>query len=309
MRPRLPARARPEPAVAARDLLLLITAAIWGFAFVAQRVGMKHLGPFAFTALRFALGALSLQPLILVRRRALDPRPSGGRLPLYGLAAGTVLFAGASLQQAGLVTTTAGKAGFITGLYVVLVPLFGLLWRQRPGTLRWLAVLLAVAGLYLLSVTEGLTIGAGDLLVLAGALFWAAHMQLIARWAGRVDPIELAAAQFAVCAALSGACSLVAERTTAAAIGAAIAPLLYGGLLSVSVAYTLQVVAQKRVHPTHAAILLSLESAFAALGGAVVLGERLSAREILGCGLLLAGMLLSQLSSGRASLAHPAAAE
>jgi drug/metabolite transporter (DMT)-like permease len=289
---------RPS-AVAANDLLLLLTAAIWGFAFVAQRVGMDHVGPLAFNALRFALGAAALLPLVALRR--LSAARGGAAVPsrclvVYGSVAGVVLFAGAALQQAGLVTTTAGKAGFITGLYVVLVPLSGLLWRQRPGALRWLAVSLAVAGLYLLSVTGRLAMGPGDLLVLASALFWAAHVQVIARWAGRVDPVELAATQFVVCAALSGALSLLVERTTMAGITGALVPLLYGGLLSVGVAYTLQVVAQRHAPPTHAAILLSLEGAFAALGGALVLGERLSAREVAGCVLLLAGMLLSQLS-------------
>ncbi len=298
-------RAERRPGVAGNDLLLLLTAAIWGFAFVAQRVGMDHVGPLAFNALRFALGAASLVPLILLRRRAAAGRIAAGqaRLALYGCVAGAVLFAGAALQQVGLVTTTAGKAGFITGLYVVLVPLSGLLWRQRPGGLRWLAVLLAVAGLYLLSVTGRLTIGPGDLLVLASAFFWAAHVQLMARWAGRVDPIELAAAQYVVCAAVSGALALLIERTTLAGISGAAVPLLYGGLMSVGVAYTLQVIAQRSAHPTHAAILLSLEGAFAALGGAVLLGERLSRREVAGCALLLAGMLLSQISPARAALA------
>jgi drug/metabolite transporter (DMT)-like permease len=298
-------RPRPGPAVL-NDLLLLLTAGIWGFAFVAQRAGMEHLGPLAFNALRFALGALTLAPVIALRRRAFalpSPAAAGGQLGLYGLAAGAVLFAGASLQQAGLVTTTAGKAGFITGLYVVLVPLFGLFGGQRAGALRWIAVGLAVAGLYLLSVSERLTTGRGDLLVLAGAFFWAAHVQLISRWSGRVDPIELAALQFAVCAAASGALSLLLERTSPQGIAGALAPLLYGGFLSVAVAFTLQVVAQKRAHPTHAAILLSLEGAFAALGGALLLGERLAAREAAGCGLLLAGMLASQLSPSPAPLA------
>lgn len=309
MRTPPPGRPGRPAAVAANDLLLLITAAVWGFAFVAQRLGMEHIGPFAFNALRFALGALSLLPLVLLRRRATPRRPAAA-VPLApaGLVAGAVLFAGASLQQVGLVTTTAGKAGFITGLYVVLVPLFGLLAGQRPGALRWVAVALAVAGLYLLSVTERLTVGAGDLLVLASALFWAAHVQVIALWANRVDPVELAAVQFAVCAAASAAGSLIAERTTACAIGGAAVPLLYGGLLSVGVAYTLQVVAQRRAHPTHAAILLSLEGAFAALGGAIVLGERLSAREVAGCLLLLVGMLLSQLAPSRSGAGSAAAA-
>jgi drug/metabolite transporter (DMT)-like permease len=302
-----PTAPREGLATAANDAVLLVTAAIWGFAFVAQRVGMEHVGPFTYNAVRFALGALSLVPLIVVRRRrrvaAAPTADPGSRRTFarYGLGIGIVLFAGASLQQAGIVTTTAGKAGFITGLYVVLVPLFGLLAGQKAGTGRWIAVALAVAGLYLLSIREHLAIEPGDLLVLIGAFFWAGHVQLVGRWAPRVDPIELAAAQFAVCSAGSSVVAIVMETAAPGALRAALVPILYGGLLSVGVAYTLQVVAQKRAHPTHAAILLSLEGAFAAVGGALVLGEHLTARELVGCALLLAGMLLSQLAPRRPS--------
>jgi drug/metabolite transporter (DMT)-like permease len=293
--------APPGLVTAANDAVLLVTAAIWGLGFVAQRVGMEHMGPYTFNAVRFALGALSLVPLIVVRKRRHAAAPfadpvSRRAFARYGLAVGIVLFAAASLQQAGIVTTTAGKAGFITGLYVVLVPLFGLLAGQKAGAGRWVAVLLALAGLYLLSIKGQLTIEPGDLLVLIGAFFWAAHVQLIARWAPRVDPVELAAAQFAVCSAASSVVALVSETAAAGALQAALVPILYGGLLSVGLAYTLQVVAQRRAHPTHAAILLSLEGAFGAVGGALILGEHLTARELGGCALLLAGMLLSQLA-------------
>jgi drug/metabolite transporter (DMT)-like permease len=286
-----PGRAGPR---AVNDSLLLLTAAIWGFAFVAQRAGMERLGPFAFNALRFALGTLALVPPILARRSAGVRGPAG--LLRAGLPVGIALFAGASLQQIGLVSTTAGKAGFITGLYVVLVPLLGLLRSQRPGALRWVAVLVALLGLYLLSVTERASIEPGDLLVLAGAFFWALHVQLVGHAAARTDPIELAATQFGICAASSALVSLAAERTSVAAVRGTAVPLLYAGLLSVGVAYTLQVIAQRRAHPTHAAILLSLEGAFAALGGALLLGERLAPRELAGCALMFAAMLLSQIA-------------
>lgn len=287
-----------RPVVLKSDLLLLLTAAIWGFAFVAQRLGMAHVGPFTFNGVRFALGALALLPLI-VRRRARPPRP-GEHRSVAGLAgaaaiAGLALFGGASLQQVGLLYTTAGNAGFITGLYVVIVPLLGLIWRQRPGTGTWVGALLAAAGLYLLSVTEGLQIAWGDLLELAGAVVWAGHVLLIGWLSPRVDPVELAAGQFATCSVLSLSVALVLEPIAAAGIAAAALPILYGGLFSVGIAYTLQVVAQRQAHPAHAAILLSLEAVFAAAGGWLILDERLTTRAMAGCALMLAGMLTSQL--------------
>ena len=278
------------------DSLLLLTAAIWGFAFVAQRAGMDHLGPFSYNGVRFALGALSLLPLIAVRRRrAGAARPARSRQAVAGLAAGVVLFGGASLQQIGIVTTSAGKAGFITGLYVILVPLVGLFWGQRTGPERWIGAVLAIAGLYFLSVTETFTMARGDFLVLLGALFWTAHVQVLAYFSPRVDAVELAAFQFAVCALLSLAAALVLEGPTVAAVLQAAAPIVYGGVFSVGVAYTLQVVAQKKAPPAHAAILLSLEGVFAALGGRVVLAENLSPRGLLGAALMLTGMIVSQI--------------
>jgi len=299
-----------KPAVLANDALLLLTAAIWGFAFVAQRAGMEHVGPFWFTSVRFALGSLSLVPFVLWRRRAAGKAaaggPAGGLAPAAaspprlrvlpaGLLAGAVLFGGAVLQQIGMVWTTAGKAGFITGLYVVLVPLAGLLWGERAGWARWVAALLAAAGLFLLSVTNALTLERGDLFVLAGALFWTAHVRLLGWLSPRTDPVALSCVQFAVCALLSGAAAALSEPLALDALLAAGIPILYGGLLSVGVAYTLQVVAQRHAPPAHAAVLLSLETVFAALGGALVLGERLPPRGLLGCALMFAGMICSQL--------------
>lgn len=285
------------------DALLLLTAAIWGFAFVAQRAGMGFVRPFTYNGVRFALGALSLLPLVLLRRRrsAADAQPvqgpppaRGGPLLLPGLGAGAVLFIAVSLQQIGIVTTTAGKAGFITGLYVVLVPISGLLWGQRAGWGRWLGAALAVGGLYLLSVTGRFTVARGDLLVLAGAAFWAAHVQLIGWASPRVDSLQLSAAQFAVCSLLSMGVALLTEKVQAADILAAAGPILYGGICSVGVAYTLQVVVQKTAHPAHAAILLSLEGVFAVLGGRLILQETLSPRALAGCALMLGAMVASQ---------------
>lgn len=276
------------------DILLLLAAAIWGFAFVAQRAGMEHVGPFTFNGARFLLGAFALLPFIGRAARA-----GLGSAPAWrgGLLAGVVLFVGANLQQWGIVSTTAGKAGFITGLYVIIVPLIGLLLpahgRTGPGT--WLGAALAVAGLYLLSAREGLRIGRGDLLVLAGAAVWAAHVLVIGALTRRFEPRLIAFQQFLICGLLSAALALVAEPGQAAGLPAAALPVLYAGLFSTAVAFTLQVVAQRDAHPSHAAVLLSLEAVFAVLGGWLLLAEHLSARGLLGCALMLAGMLASQL--------------
>jgi drug/metabolite transporter (DMT)-like permease len=293
-----------RPRALRSDALLLLTAAIWGFAFVAQRAGMEHVGPFTFNAIRFGIGSLVLLPLVLRGGRLIGVRPAGarppgrplaGRLLKGGLLAGVILFAGATLQQAGLVYTTAGKAGFITGLYVILVPLLGLLWRHRPGLGGWLGAALAVGGLCLLSVNEHWSIGRGDALVLAGAFAWAAHVLVIARLSPTMPATTLASFQFGVCAVLSLLVALATEQTTRAGLCGATAPILYSGLLSVGIAYTLQVVAQREAPPAHAAIIMSLETVFAALGGWILLQESFSSRDLLGCGLMLAGMVVSQI--------------
>jgi len=289
------------------DVLLLITAAIWGFAFAAQRVGMEHVGPFTYTGVRFALGSLSLVPLVLRDRGACAPAPdpAGRRLFLLGGGAiGLVLFAAASLQQVGLLYTTAGKAGFITGLYVVIVPFFGLLRRHRLPSATLVGAGLAAVGLYLLSVTESLRIEPGDLLVLVGAFFWSAHVLLIGWLSPQVRPVHLACYQFGICAALALGVAFCCEPVRWSTIRAAALPILYGGVLSVGIAYTLQVVAQREAHPAHASILMSLEAVFAALGGWIVLRERLSSRALAGCAFMLAGMLVSQ--SRHPSMPRPA---
>jgi drug/metabolite transporter (DMT)-like permease len=222
--------------------------------------------------------------------------PAGSKTILFGGAAlGLALFSGASLQQIGLVYTTAGKAGFITGLYVIIVPLLGLFWRQQPKIGTWIGAVLAAIGLYFLSVTEEFTIELGDLLVLIGAFFWAAHVLIIGWLSPRINPIKLAFSQYVACSILSLITACIIEDIKMLSIFQAAIPILYGGLLSVGIAYTLQVIAQRDAHPAHAAILLSLEAVFAALGGWWVLGEIISARGLFGCGLMLAGMMLSQL--------------
>lgn len=284
----------------ANDALLLLTSAIWGFSFVAQRAGMQHVGPLWFTAVRFALGSVALLPIVLLRRGRAAPVEGGAGPRRFnpfaaGALAGIVLFGGAILQQAGMVWTSAGKAGFITGLYVVLVPLVGLFAGERAGWARWAAALLALAGLFFLTVSRSFTLAPGDLLVLAGTAFWTAHVRILGWLSPRTDPFALSCVQFAVCSLASAAAGIFLERVSLQAVLAAAVPILYGGLLSVGVAFTLQVVAQRNAPPAHAAVLLSLETVFAALGGALLLGERLGPRGVLGSALMFAAMLCSQV--------------
>ena len=283
------------------NALLLITAAIWGFAFVAQRVGMDYVGPFTFNAARFILGSLSLLPLLFISRgqRAsaenMMTRPGWKPVVVGGLSAGFLLFMGMSLQQVGLVYTTAGKAGFITSLYVVLVPILALCWKQstNPGT--WIGAVLAAIGLYFLGVTERFTIEFGDLLEFFCAFFWAGQVLMIGWLSPRIQSVKLAFAQFVVCAVLSFLVAVVFEDISWDALVQATWPILYGGILSSGVAFTFQVMAQRHTHPAHASIIMSLEAVFAALGGWLLLNELLSMRGLLGCGLMLGGMLISQL--------------
>jgi drug/metabolite transporter (DMT)-like permease len=284
------------------DGLLLLTAAIWGAAFSAQRSGMESIGPFAFNAVRYAVGALSVLPLLLFSRyRARRAGPSGGPRPRLRLKlayvgiTGAVLFCGTSLQQAGLVTTTAGNAGFITALYVVLVPLVGIAFGKRSGKLIWVGAVLALAGLYILSVGSGFTVSRGDLLELVGAIFWTFHILVVGRFGTRMDGLELAVGQFLTASVLSLAGALAFEPRAFAGTLSAAVPILYGGVCSTGIAFTLQIFAQKEAHPAHASIIMSLESLFAAIGGIILLGEPLTGRLAIGGALMLAGTIISQL--------------
>jgi drug/metabolite transporter (DMT)-like permease len=283
------------------DALILLASAIWGFAFVAQRIGMDYVGPFTFNGVRFALGSLVLLPLILrngiwKNRSRISASTAGKKTLMFGGGLlGIALFAAASLQQVGLVYTTAGNAGFITGLYVVIVPILGLLWGQHPNAGTWIGVLLAAVGLYFLSVTDELTISLGDMLELFGAILWAVQILIVGWLSPKTDPIKLAVAEFSTCSLLSLFTAFIFEEIALNTLLQAIIPILYCGVLSVGVAFTLQVVAQQNAHPAHAAILFSLESVFAALGGWLILNETISSRGLVGCALMLSGMLLSQL--------------
>jgi len=281
--------------------LLLLTAAIWGFAFVAQRVGMQHVGAFTFNGLRFMLGSISLLPILYFingkSKESYDDKKEDSNntsVIIAGIIAGSVLFFGASLQQVGLIYTTAGKAGFITGLYIVIVPILGLFIKQKTNVATWLGVLVAAVGLYFLSVNEGFYIEFGDLLELIGAVFWAVHILVIDYFTKKVDALKLSFAQYITCSVLSLITAFIFEDINFGVIPQVIIPLLYGGIMSVGVAYTLQVVAQKHAKPSHAAIAMSMESVFASIGGLLLLGEIMPLRGYLGCALMLAGMLLSQ---------------
>ncbi len=289
------------------DLLLLITSAIWGFAFVAQRLGMEHIGPFTYNGIRFAIGSISLLPIIALRSKKVqteflqttDPSRPRTNKPhnffLNTLLAGTVLFIGASLQQAGIQYTTAGKAGFLTGLYVVLVPVVGIFISHKTKLPTWIGALFAFVGMYFLSSPErNSSINPGDILVILSAFFWSFHVLIIDWLAKKIDAIKLASAQFAWCSLFSLITAILFEHIVHANIIKALLPILYGGLCSVGIAYTLQVVAQKDAPPAHASILLCLEGVFAVLGGTILLSEPLTAKNITGSLLMFAGMLATQ---------------
>lgn len=280
------------------DLLMLLTAMIWGSSFVAQRLGMDAIGPFLYTGLRFALATVVLLPLVILlshRAGGKPPQPINRGLLLGGTVMGLALALGINLQQVGLLFTSVTNSGFITGLYVIVVPLLGLFLGHKTGLGIWLGAGLAVVGMVLLSVGEGFHVASGDWLQLAGAFVWGAHVLLVSFFASRHDPLRLALLQFAVCAVVSLALAIALEKIELAAIVTAGPALLYGGLLGVAVGFTLQVIAQKHAIASHAAIILSLEAVFAAIAGAIFLSEALALKGYIGCALMFSGMLLAQL--------------
>jgi drug/metabolite transporter (DMT)-like permease len=282
------------------NLLLLLTAVIWGFAFVAQRAGMEFLGPFTFNTARFTLGSLSLIPLLVLNQKRKFEKESNQpfadrNILISGLASGTVLFLGAAFQQSGLVYTDAGKAGFITGFYIILVPILGLFIKQKTSMFTWFGAVVAIFGLYLLSVNESFEINIGDVLVFIGAFFWAIQILVIGFYSKRIDPFKLAFSQFVVCSILSLFAAALTESIQLQNILQALLPILYAGLFSVGIAFTIQVVAQREAHPANAAIIMSLEAVFAVIGGWLILNESIPLRGFLGCILMLLGMILSQL--------------
>ena len=309
------------------NLLLALTALIWGSAFVAQSVGMDYLGPFTFNSIRSAMGGLVLLPVLFILkgrgRKSRQPESAAGEPSAYvssmggpsagdssmgessvgdrktlvtgGILCGIALAVASSLQQIGIVYTSAGKAGFITALYILIVPIIRLFLGRRAGRKVWIGVALAVAGMYFLCITDGFSISKGDFLVFLCAVIFSVHILVIDHFAPKVDSVALSCIQFLVCGILCAVPTLALERPQVDEILAAWMPLAYAGVLSCGVAYTLQVIAQKNTDPTVASLLLSLESVFSVLTGWVILGERLSGRELFGCALVFAAVLLAQL--------------
>ena len=289
------------------NFLLALTAFIWGSAFVAQSVGMDYLGPFTFNSIRCLMGGIVLIPVLLLFKRNGREKSQeqvaevagagiGSRKDLIvgGICCGLALAAGSSLQQIGLVYTTAGKAGFITALYIVIVPVMGILLGKRVGLKVWIGVVLAATGMYFLCITEGFSIAKGDFFVFLCAAAFSVHILVIDSFAPKVDGVALSCIQFFVCGILCAVPMLVSEQPQISQIMEAWVPLAYAGVLSCGVAYTLQVVAQKNTDPAVASLILSLESVFSVLAGWVILGERLSGRELFGCALVFTAVILAQ---------------
>jgi len=282
------------------NIMLLAAAAIWGFAFVAQSVGMQYLGPFTFNFLRFMLGSFSLIPLIIMnnRKRSLKIDSNNKKNMLIGgLLLGTVLFLASSFQQIGIIGTSVGKAAFITGLYVIIVPFLSVFLNQKLSLNAWLGAIFSIAGLYFISITDRFYMSTYDLLELGSALFYALHILLIDYFSNKIDAIKLAFYQYVTCSILSFFVSVFTEKIIIYEIFQAIIPILYAGICSVGIAYTLQIVGQKNAKPFYAAIILSMESVFATIGGFLILHENLTIKNILGCLLILFGMILSQIKN------------
>ncbi|MDR1815878.1 MAG: DMT family transporter [Clostridiales Family XIII bacterium] len=288
-------------------VFLFLTSLIWGFSFVAQVVGAEYVRPFTFNGITFLIGTAVLALVMRVSAAKKDVGAACSRPPsyrkkllVYGLICGGVLFAASNLQQFGVeITASAGKSGFITGLYIILVPIFGVFMKRRAGLFVWIGAVFAVVGMYFLCVKadEGLGgLTAGDLVLFIGAFFWAAHIIVIDRYGPRVDPLHLALAQYLLNGVLCLVCAAaLREPFEPAALAAAALPMLYRGVGSIGIAYTLQILGQRHVAPGKAAVIFSLESVFSALGGALLIHELMTGRSYLGCALIFAGILLVQV--------------
>ena len=296
-------------------VMLLSASLIWGVAFVAQSAGMQYVGPYTFTAVRSVLAAIGLGILIIVLDRTNMKSKNNDKKVLWraGIILGVVMTIASNLQQIGLVTTSAGKAGFITSLYIVLVPVFGLFLKRHPHPMLWVSVLIALVGLYFLSIRGDFSMSQGDLLVLASAVAFTFQILLVDHYSPKVDIIRLNCIQFSVMAILSFVPMMVLEQPKIGAISDAWLPIVYAGLFSGCGAYTLQMLGQRRVEPTTASLLLSPENVFSALAGWVILGQKLTARELLGCALVFIAIISSQLPwrkwFGKQAVAHEALPE
>lgn len=285
-----------------QSLLLFLTATIWGVAFVAQSVGMDYVEPFTFNAVRNVIGAIVLLPCIGFLNRLnsnydkKEEKEDKKTLIIGGISCGVLLFIASNLQQFGIQYTTVGKAGFITAMYIVLVPVFGIFLHKKVGLRIWMAVVLAVAGLYLLCMTDGsFDLQTGDLLVLACAVAFSFHILVIDYFSPKVNGVKLSCIQFFTCAVLSAIGMLLFEEPKLSQILAAWLPIFYAGVLSCGVAYTLQIIGQKGMNPTVASLILSLESVVSLLAGWLILGQKLSNSELIGCALAFAAIIIVQL--------------
>lgn len=285
-----------------QSALLFLTAVIWGVAFVAQKDGMDYVGPFTYNGVRSILGGLVLLPCILLLDKVHGGAEEDGsiiqerkQLILGGLCCGVILFAASSLQQLGLQYTTVGKAGFITAMYILLVPIMGLFIHRKVGIKVWVGVVFAVCGLYLLCMSSGLRLETGDALVLVCALIFSLHILVIDHFSPKVDGVRMSCIQFWVCGFLSMICSFIFETPEVHSILAAWKPICYGGVMSCGVAYTLQIVGQKGMNPTVASLIMSMESVVSVIAGFLIRHEELSRRQLMGCCFMFVAIVLAQL--------------
>lgn len=287
------------------SLILLLTATIWGVAFVAQSVGMEYIGPFTFNAIRCVLGGLVLIPVILVLKKkketGAENQEKEDKKTLWagGIACGVILCIASNLQQFGIMEASVGKSGFFTALYIVMIPVIGIFIGKRPGIKLWFCVALAVVGMYLLCMKDGsFTIERADIMLLLCALVFSFHILVVDYFSPKVDGVKMSCIQFFVCGVLSAVGMLFTETPDISNIQSAWLPLLYAGLLSCGVGYTLQIVGQKGINPVIASLIMSLESVISALAGWVILGQVLSPKEILGCVLMFVAIIITQIPIG-----------
>ncbi len=282
------------------NVLLGLAAFIWGIAFVAQRVGMDYVGPFTFNAARFIIGGLVLIPCVFYMRKNGETKKENRKGEkkasiIGGICCGIALFTASSLQQIGISYTTVGKAGFITALYIVIVPLLGIFMKKRVSWTVWISVVIATVGMYLLCITDGFQIGKGDVYVFFCAIVFSFHILVIDRFSGEADGVFLSCIQFFVCGAISAFLMFAFETPSLRAIADARLPLLYVGIFSSGIAYTFQIIGQKGLNPVVASLIMSLESVISAIAGWVILGQTLSGREIAGCAVMFLAILIAQI--------------
>ena len=284
-----------------RSMLLLLAATIWGVAFVAQSVGMEYVGPFTFLASRSVLGTLVLLPYILMKeKKQKEKKETGKMLMIGGICCGTLLFLASILQQIGILYTTVGKSGFITAMYIIIVPLLGIFFKKKMGIKIWAGVILAVIGLYFLCMVPGaVTIQKGDILTFFCAIAFSFHILTVDYFAPKIDGVKLSCIQFLTCAIWSSAGMLLFEKPSIERILMAWLPILYAGALSSGVAYTLQIIGQRGLNPTVASLIMSMESVISVIAGWAILGQSLSVREFLGCTLMFGAIILVQLPDNR----------